>query len=235
MNDNRRYIIQFVFLLIGVIYLVRLFQLQIIEDSYKLKALVTSSERVVQYPQRGQIYDRNGKLIVYNTPVYDLMVIPKKAKIEDTLAFCRLLEITRDGFDSLVVKMKKEKGYSRVRPSIFMGQLSTVDFAKIQDGLIDYPGFYVTARTIRHYPYKSMANTLGYIGEINQRQLEKQEGNYYSQGDYVGLSGLEASYENVLREVCSGRRKARRERRFQEWRPGYQCSSRRKSDLYRRH
>lgn len=199
MIDNRRYIIQFVFLFVGLIYVVRLFQLQIIDDSYKLKALVTSSERIVQYPQRGQIYDRNGKLVVYNTPVYDLMVVPKKAKIADTLAFCRLLEISRPGFDSLVTKMKKSAGYSRVRPSIFLGQLSTVDFAKIQDGLIDYPGFYVTARTIRHYPYKSMANALGYIGEINQRQLEKQEDNYYSQGDYIGLSGLESSYEKVLR------------------------------------
>jgi penicillin-binding protein 2 len=199
MKDNRRYIIQFVFLLVGVVYLLRLFYLQIVNDSYKLKALATSSERVVQYPQRGQIYDRNGKLIVYNTPVYDLMVVPKKAKIEDTLALCRLLEITHHQFDSLMQKMKKDKSYSRVRPSIFIGQLSTVDFAKIQDGLIDFPGFYVTARTIRHYPYKSMANTLGYIGEINPKQLEKQEGNYYSQGDYVGLSGLEASYEKELR------------------------------------
>jgi penicillin-binding protein 2 len=199
MKDNRRYTIQFVFLLVGFVYLARLFYLQIVDDSYKIKALATSSERVVQYPQRGQIYDRNGKLIVYNTPVYDLMMVPKKSKIADTLAFCQLLDIDRHAFDSLIGRMKKEKGYSRVRPSIFMGQLSTVDFAKIQDGLIDYPGFYVTARTIRHYPYKSMANTLGYIGEINPKQLEKQEGNYYSQGDYIGLSGLESSYEKELR------------------------------------
>ncbi|MBC7921067.1 MAG: penicillin-binding protein 2 [Ferruginibacter sp.] len=199
MNENRKHIVQFVFLLVGVVYGLRLFYLQIIDTSYKIKALATSSERVVQYPQRGQIYDRKGKLVVYNTPVYDLMVVPKKAKIADTLAFCRLLEITPQQIDSLVARMKKERGYSRSRPSIFMGQLSTVDFAKIQDGLIDYPGFYVTARTIRHYPYQSMANTLGYVGEISQKKLEEQVGSYYSQGDYVGLSGLEASYEEQLR------------------------------------
>ena len=199
MNENRKHIVQFVFLLVGAVYVLRLFYLQIINTSYKIKALATSSERVVQYAQRGQIYDRNGKLVVYNTPVYDLMVVPKKAKIADTLAFCHLLEITPPQMDSLVARMKKEKGYSRSRPSVFLGQLSTVDFAKIQDGLIDYPGFYVTARTIRHYPYASMANTLGYVGEISQKKLEQQENGYYSQGDYVGLSVLEASYEEQLR------------------------------------
>jgi penicillin-binding protein 2 len=136
---------------------------------------------------------------VINAPVYDIMMVPKKVKIEDTLSFCNLMGITKMGFDSIMRAARASRAYSRVKPYPFLKQVSNIDFAKIQGGLIDYPGFYATARTIRSYPRTVLANTLGYIGEISKKKLEAPGQTYYKQGDYVGISGIESFYEEQLR------------------------------------
>ena len=196
MLDNRRFVITTFFGLIGFAYLFRLFYLQVLDDSYSIESSSNSIKRVMEVPFRGQIYDRNEKLIVYNTPVYDLMVTPYKAKVQDTLTFCKLLNIQRTTFDSL---MQAAASYSRKKPSLFIRQLSKEDFARIQDIMVDYPGFEFSKSSLRTYTYPTMANTLGYVSEITKGQLEKQEGFYYQQGDYVGQSGLEIFYEKELR------------------------------------
>lgn len=196
MLENRRYVIVGAFLLVGLLYLSRLFYLQIVDDSYALESSSNSIKRVIEIPYRGQIYDRTGKLIVYNTPVYDLYVTPKQVRIADTLAFCRLMELTRDEFDSI---MTIAKTYSPVRASLFLRQLSKEDYARIQDALVDYHGFEPRISSTRTYATSTFANALGYVSQVSKHQLEAQETPYYRQGDYIGHNGLEEQYEPELR------------------------------------
>ena len=183
-------------MLVAAIFLMKLFAIQVLNDEYALKANNNIIERIVRYPFRGLVYDRNGKLVVYNAPVYDLEVVPKDVELKDTLAFCQLFNITKEEFAE---KMEKAKTYSYVKPSVFVKQISNTNFAQIQDYLINYPGFRVQARTNRAYTYSSLANALGYIGEISRYQLERDSARYYRQGDYIGISGIESEYESQLR------------------------------------
>ena len=199
MNSQERRVIQLIFIVVGLIYIGRLFVLQILDSRYKIEAEINAVEKVIDYPNRGLIYDRKGKLLVYNTPVFDITVILRELKIEDTLAFCSKFEITPDSLKGIILNLKKDRGYSRNKPMPLFKQLSTQDLGKIQNFIVDYPGLYVQARFVRSYPHKSLANALGYIAEISPAKLEHQEGNYYRQGDYIGFSGLEKSYENELR------------------------------------
>ncbi|MFC5409689.1 penicillin-binding protein 2 [Larkinella bovis] len=196
MLENRKYIVIGVFCLVGLVYLARLFYLQILDDSYSLESSSNSIKRVIEIPYRGQIYDRNGKLIVYNNPVYDLYVTPKKVYIPDTVAFCQLMGLERPEFDSI---MASARAYSSNKPSLFLRQLSKEDFARIQDALVDYKGFEHVTSSTRTYPARTLANALGYVSEISKKQLDEQETPYYRQGDYIGHSGLEEQYESVLR------------------------------------
>ncbi|WP_109832950.1 penicillin-binding transpeptidase domain-containing protein [Reichenbachiella versicolor] len=196
MNEDRRYIIRGIILLIGIIFLVKLFSIQVIDDKYKAAAQNNIIHKVIDYPFRGLIFDRNKKLLVHNDPIYDLMVIPKEAKLNDTLAFCELLDIDLEEFTG---RMKKARRYSYIKPSVFEKQISNKQFAEIQDKLIHFKGFYPEARTVRGYDFSSLANVLGYIGEINSRQLSRDTTNYYKSGDYLGITGLESSYEQFLR------------------------------------
>jgi penicillin-binding protein 2 len=196
MLENRKYVIIGVFCLVAVAYLARLFYLQVLDDTYSLGASKNSIKRVIEIPYRGQIYDRNNKLIVYNTPVYDLYVTPKQVRIPDTVAFCRMMDITQSDFDSI---MGLAKNYSPVKPSLFLRQLSKEDFARIQDALVDYRGFEPVISSMRTYPAHTMANALGYVSEISKKRLEEQDIPYYRQGDYVGHNGLEEQYEEQLR------------------------------------
>ncbi|QHV97450.1 penicillin-binding transpeptidase domain-containing protein [Spirosoma endbachense] len=196
MLENRKYVIIGVFCLVAVAYLARLFYLQVLDDTYSLGASKNSIKRVIEIPYRGQIYDRNNKLIVYNTPVYDLYVTPKQVRIPDTAAFCRMMDITQSDFDSV---MGLAKNYSPVKPSLFLRQLSKEDFARIQDALVDYRGFEPVISSMRTYPAHTMANALGYVSEISKKRLEEQDIPYYRQGDYVGHNGLEEQYEEQLR------------------------------------
>ncbi len=182
--------------LVGIILLVRLFVIQIIDTSYKSAADSNIIQKVIEYPYRGEIYDRNGKLLVYNSPVYDIMAVPKEIEHLDTVKFCRLFNIEKA---DLIDRLNAAKKYSPIKASKIVALLSPDEFAKTQDYLIDFPGFSVAARTVRGYTTKSAANALGYTGEISKRQLDADRTGYYSQGDHIGISGIELSYEKELR------------------------------------
>ena len=192
--SNRKFTIGLIFLVIGFIFLIRLFNVQVLNDKYKLDSDHNVLREIVQYPARGLIYDRNGLLLVYNEAAYDLMVIPKQVEEMDTIAFCELLGVSKENF---IQKYTKARNYSRYKPSVFEKEISSEEYAKIQEKLYEYPGFFVQTRTLRKYPRKSAAHILGYIGEVNQSDIEGNK--YYKSGDYIGKSGIELSYEELLR------------------------------------
>ncbi|MCD4696516.1 MAG: penicillin-binding protein 2 [Bacteroidales bacterium] len=197
MNRNfsdRKYIILGFFIIVGVIYLVRLFYLQVLDDSYILSAESNVLRKNTIYPNRGLIYDRNNKLLVYDEAAYDLMVIPRQVKEMDTTDFCSLLCISDSAFD---VKMARVKKYSWYKPSLFVAQITKEEFGYIEEKLYKYPGFFVQSRSLRKYPYPIASHTLGYIGEVNNREIDKDP--FYRMGDYIGKSGLERFYEKELR------------------------------------
>ncbi|HET8828022.1 MAG TPA: penicillin-binding protein 2, partial [Pelobium sp.] len=187
---KRRYIIQGIFILVTLILLGKLYYIQVVDDSYKLSADNNVLRKLIIYPARGVILDRNGEVLVQNEPVYDLMVIPGQVKEMDTLEFCRLIKIDKKDFDKA---FKKAKNYSLYRASLFQKQLSALTYAAFQEKLFEYPGFYVQNRSVRYYPDSTAAQFLGYIGEVNEREIEKYDG-FYSQGDYIGKTGIEKSY-----------------------------------------
>jgi penicillin-binding protein 2 len=192
---TRRYIIQGLFIVISLILLVRLFYIQVLDDRYKLSADNNVLRKLIIYPARGIILDRHEKVLVQNEPIYDLMVIPMQVKPFDTLEFCRLIDITKKDFDR---KFKKASNYSKYKASLFEKQLSAKTYAGFQEKLFEFPGFYVLNRSVRYYPDSTAAQFLGYIGEVNDREIEKSD-YFYSQGDYIGKSGIEKSYEDLLR------------------------------------
>jgi len=192
--SNRKFIVGIIFLAIGLVFIVRLFTIQVLNDKYKVDSDNNVLREIVEYPARGLVYDRNGVLLVYNEAAYDLMVLPKQVKEIDTISFCTLLEITREEFDE---KLSKAKTFSRYKPSIFLKEISSISYGNIQGQLFRYPGFFVQTRTLRKYPRNSAAHILGYIGEVNQDVIDKNP--YYRSGDYIGKSGLENSYEYLLR------------------------------------
>lgn len=196
MNDNRKFYVKTFMALIAVIYLAKLFVIQVLDENYAAAAEKYSIKKVIEYPYRGLIYDRNGKLIVYNKPVFDIQATPKDVYIPDTASLCRLLELTPD---ELRARLDSAKSYHWYKPSTFVKQIPLEQFARIQDYLIDYRGFTITPRTIRSYPYKSMGTALGYIAEISKDQLAADKERYYRMGDYIGKSGIELSYEEPLR------------------------------------
>ncbi|MFM8848854.1 MAG: penicillin-binding transpeptidase domain-containing protein [Cytophagales bacterium] len=204
MNEGRREILQIVFVLTGLIFLIKLFFIQVLDNKYAELADSNAILRQVEYPFRGLITDRNGKLIVYNTPEYDLRVIYKDVKDFDTTRFCSVFGLAREEVRKKLnklwdMKRRKDRDFSPVKPMLFIDQLSNEDFAKAQDHLDEFPGFYVEARTTRAYTTHGMANALGYVSEISKGQLEDDKSGIYKQGDYIGQSGIEAFYEEQLR------------------------------------
>ncbi len=196
MNDGRRYIVQGFIFIVAVVFLIKLFFIQVLDSSYRLAAENNIVQKIIEYPYRGLIYDRNGELLVYNNPIYDLMVVPKEVAVSDTTDFCNFFGITKEEFEDKIAAAKR---YSYIKPSKFIEKLSNVEFARVQDKLINYGGFYVLARTVRSYPESTLSNALGYVGEINRRQLEQDTTGYYRQGDFIGISGIEREYEDVLK------------------------------------
>lgn len=192
--SNRKLIVGMIFLVVGIIFVIRLFTVQVLNDKYKLDSENNVIREITEYPARGLIYDRNGELLVYNEAAYDLMVIPKQVKKIDTLAFCQLMELE---YEEFIEKFNKARDYSRYKPSLFVKEISAIAYANIQEQLFKYPGFFVQTRTLRKYPRNSAAHILGYIGEVNQSTLENKP--YYRSGDYIGKSGIEYSYEELLR------------------------------------
>lgn len=193
---NRSFIIQIVIVLVGLIFSIRLFSIQVINDEYKLAAENNIVQKIVDYPYRGLVYDRDDELLVYNTPVYDLMIVPKEVNLADSSALIRLLEMDHEEFEA---RYQKARRYSGILASKFMEQIPNDMFARIQDKLISFEGFYALPRTVRGYSHNILANTMGYVGEINRRQLNLDTTNYYRSGDYIGITGVEKEYEEKLR------------------------------------
>ncbi|MCL2682946.1 MAG: penicillin-binding protein 2 [Bacteroidales bacterium] len=177
-----------------VIFFIRLFYLQIIDTSSRISANNNALRNVTQYPARGLIYDRNGKLLVYNEAVYDLMVIPGQVKEMDTTEFCELIGISIEDFRK---NLNKARRHSRFAPSVFEKQLSKETYGQLQERLFKFRGFYVQPRNLRKYPKPVAAHVLGYIGEVDEKTIENNP--YYKSGDYIGMSGLERFYEEYLR------------------------------------
>lgn len=180
---------------IGIIFIGRLFYLQVLDNSYKIPTLNNSAVKVTyDYPERGYIYDRNGKLLVANQLSYDIMVIPREVKQLDTLELCSLLKITKIDF---IKKFQRARRYSTRIPSTFVAQLSKSDYAYLQEKMHKYNGFYIQKRSLREYPVKSAPNVLGYISEVNEDFLKKNS--YYQLGELKGAAGIEVTYEHILR------------------------------------
>ena len=191
----RKFVVQGIFIVLTAVLIARLFYIQVISDEYILSAENNVIRRLPIYPARGVILDRYEKILVQNEPVYDLMVIPREVKAFDTLEFCKLIGIDKAGFDK---RFKKARTYSPYKASIFEKQLSVQIYGSFQEKLSNFSGFFVQNRTVRRYPDSIAAHFLGYIGEVNQKVIEKSKG-FYNQGDYNGITGIEKSYEELLR------------------------------------
>ncbi len=193
-HENRTYIIGGFFVLVILIFIIRLFSIQVIDDSFKTSSENNVIRKQTDYPRRGLIYDRNNELVVYNEAAYDLMITPKQATYIDTSLICTLLEIDTI---SLINKIEKAENYSMYKASVFMKQISVETYSKLQENLFLMPGFFVQTRTLRKYPYSTASHLLGYVGEVNERVLKNNS--YYKEGDYIGVSGIEKAYEDQLR------------------------------------
>ncbi len=194
--QERSTVIRIIFLTVGIIFIVRLAFMQVFDSEYRRQADRQALRPITQFPARGLIYDRNGELLVYNEAVYDLMVIPRMTKGLDTNMFCRVMGITRDEFDA---RMRKACKYSTYSASPFMKQVSKEEYGSWENSLYKFRGFYVQQRTLRVYDKPIAAHVLGYVGEVDQSEIDADK--FYKQGDYIGKSGLEKSYEEVLRGI----------------------------------
>ena len=199
--EYRRFVIAGVATFIVIVYIIRLFTLQLMSDDYKKNADSNAFLKKIAYPSRGVIKDRNGKLLVYNQPSYDIMVVMNEAKNHlDTLEFCEALGITREEFDERMATIKdrsKNPGYSRFTEQMFRSQLSDHDFSVLQEKMYRFPGFYVQKRSIRQYEYPYAAHVLGDVAEVSPSDIEEDD--YYQSGDYIGKLGVERYYEKYLR------------------------------------
>ncbi len=199
--DKRRLVIGGVAIFIVTVYLVRLFTLQLLSDDYKKNADSNAFLKKIEYPSRGAITDRHGRLLVYNQPAYDIMVVMNEEKGRlDTMEFCNALGITKEYFIKRMNDIKdrnKNPGYSRFTEQVFMSQLSDKEFSVFQEKIFRFPGFYVQKRSIRQYQYPYAAHVLGDVAEVSKSDVENSD--YYQPGDYIGKLGIERSYEEQLR------------------------------------
>jgi len=200
---NRRYVISGIAVGIVLIYIIKLFILQIVDQSTQEKADNNALVRQTIYPSRGLIYDRNGELLVFNQPIYDVtMVMREMGNDFDTIGFCDVLGIDRETFDNRIAEIsnkRKNRGFSRYTPQVFLAQLNKVDIAPLQESLYRFPGIALRKRTLRDYTYKAAAHALGSVGEVSQKDIDND--NYYVLGDYAGRDGIEKTYESVLRGI----------------------------------
>ncbi len=195
--SNRKYIVRGLVILVTAIFLIRLFNMQVLDSS--LKAEASDVGRRTIYPVRGLIYDRNGRLIVGNKPIYDLMVVIRQLDEMDTTAFCRYLGISDSFFRARLELLSSQSWrYSKVRPELFLSMIPEERMAVFREHLHEFPGFMPRVRLVRTYPYAAAAHVLGNVGEINERELKEKE-SYYHSGDYIGKDGLEKYYEPELR------------------------------------
>ncbi len=199
MNEGRKEILQIIFILTGLVFLIKLFSIQVLDNKYAELADSNAILKEVEYPFRGLIYDRNDKLIVYNTPEFDINVIRKDIRNFDSAKFCQVFQMSREELRKRFKEMRMRQEYSPYKPTLFIDRLSNAEFARVQDHLDEFPGLYVQARTTRSYTTSALANALGYVSEISKRKLEKDKSEIYKQGDYIGQSGIESFYEEQLR------------------------------------
>ncbi len=200
MFENRKLVVGGLMILFGLIIIARLLYVQILTDDYREAADMNSRRKVVQYPSRGLIYDRTGKLLVSNQPVYDIVIVPKEVAPFDSVDFCQTVGIDmptlRKLFDNVRLQIRRRRA-SQHKPVIFLRQISDETYAALQEKLYRLKGFYAQRRTLRKYEYPVAANVLGYVGEASDKFIEKNP--YYAPGDYVGISGIESSFEEDLR------------------------------------
>ena len=187
-------LLPFLIILSSFIFILRLFWVQLIDINDVKLSNKNSVEKVYNFPERGYVFDRNDRLIVGNELFYDLMIIPAELKPIDTLEFCKILKIAKT---TLIDKINKAKKYSRVKPSVFLSQISKTDYAIIQEKLWKYKGFSVRKKSNRNYLLNSASNILGYISEVND--YEVKDNSYYESGELIGRQGIEKSYEKKLR------------------------------------
>ncbi|MFA6151934.1 MAG: penicillin-binding protein 2 [Chitinophagaceae bacterium] len=196
--NTRELVLKIIFVSVAVVILSRLFFLQLFEDKYKVMANDIAILRKVVYPPRGVIYDRKGKVMLNNEVVYDLVVTPIEAKKnQDTIKFCEALGIDTSMYSKMMTKAINKGGW--VRQTVFLEELSPAQAARFQENIFLFNGFQMVERNIRSYPDPYAGVVLGYIGEVSPAMLRKDRFKSYNQGDYVGIDGLEAQYEEVLR------------------------------------
>ncbi|WP_302984522.1 penicillin-binding transpeptidase domain-containing protein [uncultured Muribaculum sp.] len=198
--EKRKYVIGGFVLIIVIIYIIRLFSLQVIDTRYKAFADSNAFMRKTLYPSRGMMRDRNDKLVVYNQPAYDVMIIPRDVQMFDTLDFCQTLSITKEQLEKRFADMKDRRlnpGYSAYTPQKLITHISAQDYGRLQEKLYRFPGFFIQQRILRQYTRSTAANVLGNIREVSARDIERDS--YYASGDYTGDLGVEKSYEEYLR------------------------------------
>ncbi|MDR1675702.1 MAG: penicillin-binding protein 2 [Tannerella sp.] len=199
-NGNRRYVFIAAVVCVILVFTIRLIDLQLVNSAYKDWADSNAFLKKTLYPARGVIYDRNDKLLVYNQPAYDVMLIMKETQPFDTVDFCNTLGIAQEFFNKRIRDIRNRElnpGYSQYLPQVFMTQLSTGEYGMLQEKLYKFPGFYLQNRPVREYGYPNAALVLGNIGEVSKRHMENDS--YYARSDYIGLEGVERSYEKTLR------------------------------------
>ncbi len=190
----RKFLLLFVVLITGLLFTSRLFYLQVYDTSAQISSDNNAIKKKFDYPQRGFIFDRNGKLLVSNQPSYDVMVIPKNVEPLDTLEFCKLLKITKSDFDEI---LRKARIYSPRLPSVVVPQFTKEEYAYLSEKMHKYKGFYIQKRALRNYRVNHSANVFGYIAEVNNQIIKKNP--YYQMGDLIGKAGVEQEYEEILR------------------------------------
>lgn len=191
---NKIFFLVILILSITLLYIFRLFQIQILKDEYKLASLNNSIRRVTVYPARGLIYDRNGKVLVENQAAYDVMVIPIQVQSFDTVSFCEMFGISKE---ELIKTLDQARRYSRYKPSVVLKEIKPEQVAAFEELSSNFPGFYIQPKILRKYPLKTAPHLLGYIGEVDKNFIEKNPG--YRMGDLTGISGIEKTYEQILK------------------------------------
>lgn len=194
---NRKYILGGIAVVVVIIYLIRLFSLQLMSDDYKKNADSNAFRKEIQYPSRGLILDRKGRLLVYNESSYNIMVVMNDQRGIDTLDFCQTVGITKDFYIKRMDEIKSKISYSRYTPQLFMSQIPAEEFSVFREKLFRFKGFSVEKRSVRHYTTGLGAHLLGDVGEVNDKDIANDD--YYQSGDFIGKLGVERSYEKELR------------------------------------
>lgn len=192
--EERKYVLIAAVIFIAIVFVLRLFWVQVVDDRWKAEAANISERKVTIYPARGLIFDRRGALLVANTPVYDIMVVPREVRAFDTTAFATLVGVP---VPEVARRLKEATAYSSYKPSVFEKQIPSDQYATIAVHLFKYPGFYGQSRTLRTYPQRIAAHLLGYLSEVDARKVKEDP--YYKPGDVIGVGGLESHYEKALR------------------------------------